>query len=257
VGGGRAARAWRRDGPRAAGASAALCRPRLARLRRSARAHNLTAALPQAIFDFDLCLLSVHSFGLRLEPRDVLARPLARDFCDVTFFCELVEALAARGIRVAIASFGRYDVIQAYMDRVFCGNAAGDAAGGVAGGAAGGEAGACSCAGHGAGAHLGCARLRALFTRDTISTPSTVGGQDGCEVPAGKNRQLEALAAALGVDARRLLFFDDSAPNIAKALEGGRFPLAVHCEKGFTSAMWARGVAAATAAAAREGAAGT
>ena len=57
------------------------------------------ASLPRAVrlvaFDFDLCVLRVHSFGLRLEAADVAARDLGRDFVDLVFFVDLVRALVA------------------------------------------------------------------------------------------------------------------------------------------------------------------
>ena len=139
------------------------------------------AGVRLCVFDFDLCVLSIHSFGLRLEPLAVAARaPLERDFVDLPLFRGLVRELGARGVAVAVASFGRYDVIQAYLDRALEGGAA------------------------------------QLFTRGTISTPSSVGGVDGCSVPGGKNRQLFALAKQFGVEAGAVLFFDGAAG------EGGR-----------------------------------
>jgi hypothetical protein len=71
------------------------------------------------VWDFDLTLLTLHSFGERIQPWAVAARCLEDDFWDLRFFCELVPALTAAGLRVAVASFGRYDVIQAYMDAAF------------------------------------------------------------------------------------------------------------------------------------------
>lgn len=132
------------------------------------------ASLPRAVrlvaFDFDLCVLRVHSFGLRLEAADVAARDLGRDFVDLAFFVDLVRALVAAGVGVAVASFGRYEVIRAFLDRAF--------------------------------------PAASPFTRDTISTPTTVGGMDGFSVVGGKNVQLAALAARFKVAPREILFFD-------------------------------------------------
>jgi hypothetical protein len=100
-----------------------------------------------------------------------------------------VTALAAacadqarsRGDLVAVASFGRFEVISAYLQRI--------------------------CPG--------------VFARSTISTPSCVGTPDGCSVPGGKTPQLDALLATLLPDAvgeadgrSRVLFLDDSVPNV-------------------------------------------
>ena len=81
----------------------------------------------------------------------------------------VVDGLVAAGVHVAVASFGSYDTIQAYLDRVF---------------------------------PPGC------FTRTNISTPTVVGGSDGCSVEGGKNPQLALLASQFGVKKHELLFFD-------------------------------------------------
>ncbi len=76
---------------------------------------------------------------------------------------------------MAVASFGRFEVIHAYLERI--------------------------CPG--------------VFSRANISTPSCVGVPDGCSVPQGKTPQLDALLAALlpgGRDA--VLFLDDAKHNI-------------------------------------------
>jgi hypothetical protein len=135
------------------------------------------------VFDFDLCVLGIHSYAEKFEVPHVRARePLADDFVDLPFFRSVVCALAARGVRVAIASFGKYEVIQAYMDRAFPAAAVPTSA------AAGGSG--------------------VLFTRDTISTPSRVGGLDGTEVAGGKNPQLKQLAEFFKATPTELLFFD-------------------------------------------------
>ncbi|RYG49653.1 hypothetical protein EON67_06535 [archaeon] len=128
------------------------------------------------VWDFDLTVLSVHSFGLRLRPQDVPMRNLFSDFRDLPFFIALVHELLHHNIGVAIASFGRYEVIQTYMDLAF-------------GITAGNEA-------------------HRIFTRDNIITPASVGGIDGCSLRGGKNSQLELLSAATGWTPEQILFFD-------------------------------------------------
>jgi hypothetical protein len=147
------------------------------KLRRESVDDLLGAGARLVIFDFDMCILSIHSFFLRLDPRDVAGRSLQSDFVDLPFFQELVGCLVARGIKVAIASFGRYDVIQAFMDRCF----------------------------EGCGEHLST-----VFTRETICTPSSVGLVDGFEVAAGKNPQLDKICAHFGVNPSNVLFLDGS-----------------------------------------------
>ena len=167
--------------------------------------HGLPPSTQLVVFDFDLCVLRIHSFGQRLEPSDVAQRePLSADFFDLRFFAELVAGLVASGVRVAVASFGRADVIAAFLSRAFPGDAP-------------------------------------PFSGANISTPATIGGRDGFSIAGGKNAQLSELSARYGVPPAGILFFDDDASNIAKALAGG-FSCAIHCPEGFALPAWARGV---------------
>lgn len=202
----------------------------------------LTAGVRLVAFDFDLCVLSIHSYALRLTPAAVLARttPLAQDFTDLPLFQALVESLLAHGVPVAIASFGRNEVIRTFLGRAFPAVVGGGAGGGGSGDAAGGGGGVTSAAGDGppdtAG---GGAATSASATIDkpalstcstvgvstglgggggdgqqhplfTICTPQTVGLLDGCSDPVnGKNVQLAYLAqhmGDLGMDS--VVFFD-------------------------------------------------
>lgn len=103
-----------------------------------------------------------------------------------------------RGIEVRIASFGNYDVIQAYCDLAL-----------------------------GVGA----------MTREDISTPSVVGSRDGCSVEGGKNKQLQKICEEMyGIDAWReradaVVLFDDDERNVQAAIAGGF--RAVHTPDGF------------------------
>ena len=90
-----------------------------------------------------------------------------------------MNRLISCGIYVAIASFGRYEVIQTYMQRAFSSPGGGQADG--------------------------------IFNRSSISTPSCVGGVDGMEILAGKNPQLELLCKHFHVDKADVLFFDGEA----------------------------------------------
>lgn len=105
------------------------------------------------VWDFDLTILSIHSWGERIQPRDVARRSLEQDVADLEFFRAFVKRASAKGVKVAIASFGVYEVIQGYMDRVV-----------------------------GPG----------VFTRENISTPSQHGATDGHVVEGGKVPQLRA-----------------------------------------------------------------
>lgn len=106
-----------------------------------------------------------------------------------------------RGMDVKITSFGKYEVIQAYVDRVL---------------------------GEGA------------MTRADISTPSRVGVKDGCAVEGGKNRQIEELLREkYGEDAWEkfrgtVVLFDDDERNVEAAIRAGF--RATHTPDGLTKA---------------------
>ena len=127
------------------------------------------------VFDFDLCVLCIHSFAAKINVSEVSRRAaegsLAADFVDLPLFQGVIRGLLRRGLPVAVASFGRYEVIQAYLSAAF---------------------GAGDCP----------------FSRANISTPSIVGGADGCNVPGGKVPQLAALCEQFGVEGGVVLFFD-------------------------------------------------
>ena len=102
-----------------------------------------------ACVDFDLTVLARHSFAERVTVERVErldAADVEREFVDVQSFRRLLSYATARGMDVKIASFGEYEVIQAYVDRA-----------------------------------LG----RGAMTRADISTPSRVGAKDGCAVEGG------------------------------------------------------------------------
>lgn len=134
-------------------------------------------------------------------------RDVRDDVADLDFFQEFVCRAISRGIKIAIASFGRYDVIQAYLDRAV-----------------------------GPG----------IFTRENIATPSQYGLSDGHAIHGGKVPMLEALSyKLLGANpktlpslAKSVIFFDDSRDNIRGAVENG-FVRSVHVDRrGFCRALW-------------------
>jgi len=155
-------------------------------------------------FDFDLTLLRIHSFGQKIEVGDVSVRDLRADFFDLEFVQELIPALRAAGIAVHVCSFGKYPVIQAYMDR------------------------AC-----GAGS----------FSRATISTPALVGVPDGSSVVVGmlggrpvssKVPQLGQILEGLGLQEPQVLFLDGT------WLEAARLSLrpTLYCTHHFFSMLY-------------------
>jgi len=162
--------------------------------------------------DFDETILRIHAYGLRITAEDVAARVLEGedgDAADLPFFKAAVAAVLARGDAVAVASFGCYDVIRAYLERM--------------------------CPG--------------VFNRDNISTPSCVGTPDGCSVPCGKNPQLDLLlgafltsegsdASSLEANRHRVVFFDDSVQNVTLARAAGYSRSFVVPRGGFTREAW-------------------
>lgn len=136
------------------------------------------------IWDWDKTVLRIHSWAQRVRAEDVRAGHHEGDFMDREFFEALVKALVEREVKVLVASFGSYEVIQAYTDRLF---------------------------GHGSNP----------FNRDTISTPSTLGtfrGEDGQEhahkdgtsVRGQKLPQLKKLCDAHALKKHEVMFFDGS-----------------------------------------------
>ena len=103
------------------------------------------------VWDFDLTVLSIHSWAAGIRQKDVADRTLYDDVADLAFFRHFVQRALEQGFAVAIASFGQYEVIQAYMDRI-----------------------------------VG----RGVFNRENIATPSKFGSKDGRALRGGKFRCL-------------------------------------------------------------------
>mmetsp|Transcript_19943 Transcript_19943/g.64920 ORF Transcript_19943/g.64920 Transcript_19943/m.64920 type:complete len:183 (-) Transcript_19943:1284-1832(-) len=170
---------------------------------------QLTAGPTLYVWDFDKTILSIHAFALRLTPEDAQTRDLEEDCVDLAFFRAFVANVLRRGAKVAVASFGSYEVIQAYLDRIAPG----------------------------------------VFTRENISTPASVGGRDGSSISEGKVPQLEQLVRSLlageggGVGQvnvmlrKQVLFFDDQLPNIKMARNAG-FVGSFHTPEGFSRECW-------------------
>ena len=75
------------------------------------------------VWDFDNTLLDTTTYyNKSMEPNDILMRTddqLTEDIPNWIYFRSLVNYLISRGVRVAIASFGTFQIIKAYMDRIF------------------------------------------------------------------------------------------------------------------------------------------
>lgn len=74
------------------------------------------------VFDFDMTILKIHSYAQNMTPSKVESmgwRKLMDQFADPIFFRDLINYLISHNKKVAIASFGKYNVIKAYLDRLF------------------------------------------------------------------------------------------------------------------------------------------
>ena len=180
------------------------------------------------IWDFDDTILRIHACGLLISPAAAAVRPLEGDVADLPFFRSCVDAVVAHGHLVAVASFGHYAVIQAYMDRICPGRFS------------------CVCRSR----QLGplCVLTPPPNRRSNISTPTEVGIPDGFEVPAGKVLQLEKLLSTLvlggsppgDANLQQVVFFDDSQRNVDRAIAAGYEHSYVVPKGGFTRAAWER-----------------
>ena len=148
----------------------------------------LKKAVRMVVWDFDLTLMKLHTYAKRIQPDDVIKRRWEDDFVDLEFFRKLVAELKAAGITFAVASFGKYETIQAYLTLGFPG---GD------------------------------------FNRKNISTPGLLpGGVDGFQQPQGKQFQIKQLVTELFGDASAIsldevLLIDDDERNIKYAEADG------------------------------------
>ncbi|ACO68405.1 hypothetical protein MICPUN_55064 [Micromonas commoda] len=159
------------------------------------------------VWDFDLTVLSIHSWAAGIRQKDVADRTLYDDVADLAFFRHFVQRALEQGFAVAIASFGQYEVIQAYMDRI-----------------------------------VG----RGVFNRENIATPSKFGSKDGRALRGGKVPMLKSLACKmlraspqeLSLRKSDIIFFDDSWDNVCGAIENGFIhSVLVDC-RGFCEQLW-------------------
>lgn len=75
------------------------------------------------LFDFDDTLIDTKTyFVTSMQREDILARlniELDNEIPSWRYFRQLIKELTLRGKRVGIVSFGTYNIIKAYMDRIF------------------------------------------------------------------------------------------------------------------------------------------
>jgi hypothetical protein len=83
---------------------------------------NLISKYDLFIWDFDLTIIKIHSFANHTKEDEIQSlswKKLMCHFYDPIFFRDLVYFLRGNKKKVAIISFGHYNVIKAYLDRLF------------------------------------------------------------------------------------------------------------------------------------------
>lgn len=164
-------------------------------------------AFALVVFDFDLTVTHRHTCARpSLSASEVVHR--LHEYISHGSgiqFIDCVERLLANGINVAIASYGRKDVILAMM-RALWGN---------------------------------YGRETGPFTLYNVVTPSDVGWQDGYE-PTNENQNKAVMLTVLKKRfeiplPRQILFIDDSPANIGDARQAGFATLLVSGTGGFST----------------------
>mmetsp|Transcript_23795 Transcript_23795/g.73469 ORF Transcript_23795/g.73469 Transcript_23795/m.73469 type:complete len:193 (-) Transcript_23795:34-612(-) len=165
-----------------------------------------------AVFDFDCTLTRFHVWGkFRNAPlKDVLVDK--NTFVDVEAFRDFVSRARGAGLEVAIATFGRRDVVDKALTV-----ALGDD--------------------HGIAISTPADHFdpRFDFSEDDDDRPKCAEGSD---ILGDKNTQLNALCERFGVDLSVVSLADDDPHNIAKAQEAGVF--CEHTPKGCDRAAFNR-----------------
>jgi hypothetical protein len=155
-------------------------------------------------FDFDLTVLKVHAYANGITASEVEAmswKKLSDHFADPIFFRDLINHLVSLKKKVAIISFGTYNVIKAYLDRLF--------------------------------------DNQDIFGQHNIMTPLCGNQRYNRNIRQlqDKNEMLIELARNWEIKYSRILFFDDDLNNIKRAKELG--VIGVNIEKcGFNRTLW-------------------
>ena len=157
------------------------------------------------IWDFDLTILKIHSYALEVKSGDVEGmnwKRLMDHFADPIFFRDLVNYLVSHKKKVAIISFGTYNVIKSYLDRLFDDNK--------------------------------------IFGLDNIITPLE-GNQRYNKLfkpSSDKNQYIIDVARKYSIDYSKVIFFDDDTNNIEKSKELGISSYLINPKNGFNKEFW-------------------
>ena len=157
------------------------------------------------IWDFDLTILKIHSYAMEVKSGDVEGmnwKRLMCQFADPIFFRDLVNYLVSHKKKVAIISFGTYNVIKSYLDRLFDDNK--------------------------------------IFGLDNIITPLE-GNQRYNKLfkpSSDKNQYIIDVARKHSIDYSKVIFFDDDTNNIEKSKELGISSYLINPKNGFNKEFW-------------------
>ena len=188
------------------------------------------------VWDFDMTILRIHSFAKRISALDVPRRDYERDCADANFFRAFLREMKEKSIKVAIASFGKREVIETYL----------------------------KCLVDGKKGDEDLAEYAFNEKKKSIVTPNDVGGTDGCSMK-DKSRMLDALtkryvlsmneedissaqgedpvessssaSSLLGKARKQVVFFDDDEDNVNAAKKLG-YAYAVHTPNAFERESW-------------------
>jgi hypothetical protein len=153
------------------------------------------------IWDFDLTILKIHSYANKITKEEVESlswKKLMCDFADPIFFRDLVYYLIGRKKKVAIISFGDYNVIKAYLDRLFDNDN--------------------------------------IFGDHNILTPIRCNRHQ--QINSDKNQYIIDLVRENNIEYPRVLFFDDTYTNITNANELGIKAIKINEKIWFTQTVW-------------------
>ena len=163
----------------------------LARPQQEARKRT---AIKAVVFDFDLCLLKDHWWGRHQNAPLATINPRPHHFGHSNIGALFTKILRIDGVALAVASFGRHDVIKKAINSVL---------------------------------------PTGLTGQVFVTTPRDFAGfEDGWAMgDEYKNMQLRLICTTFGLAAKDIVFFDDSEDNVVEARAMG---CAAHMVKPFT-----------------------
>ena len=154
------------------------------------------------IWDFDLTILKIHSYANEIKEEDVKSlswKKLMCHFADPIFFRDLVNHLIGNKKKVAIISFGYYNVIKAYLDRLFDNDK--------------------------------------IFGKHNIITPIDEC-QRHTSINSDKNQYIINIAREHNISYQRIIFLDDTYLNVNNARELGVSTVKISQKIGFNQSIW-------------------